>query len=64
MPISKFQNLHENVYICTNPIHLGLMEFQLDDDKRLCNGPVAQSVEVDDEDDEEDEGGGGGGFSG
>ena len=32
------------------------MEFQLDDDKRLCNGPVAQSVEVDDEyDDKEKE---------
>ena len=31
------------------------MEFQLDDDKRLCNEPVAQSVEVDDWDDDEEE---------
>ena len=31
------------------------MRFQLDDDKRLCNGPVSQSVEVDDEDDEKEE---------
>ena len=31
------------------------MEFQLYDDKRLCNEPVAQSVEVDDWDDDEEE---------
>ena len=31
------------------------MGFQLDDYKRLCNGPVSQSVEVDDEDDEKED---------
>ena len=40
---------------CTNPIHLGPIELQLDDNKRLCNGSVALSVEVDDEDDDEEE---------